>query len=681
MTKPSFVNTLLGRMLLFGVLPTILAIAAIVTMSAIDSYRDLRSVEEGLLGLSARDAAIEMSFRNERWNSVAATMAISQSEGLFGQREATTDFVKAVVTEFPLIVGAFVAYEPNADGADASALKGVAVSRDAMDFAGRFVPYWVRSSANVLLNQRIGMETMESYQGPKKEFARTGKGAPFINEPVVRDGVMVVTHAYPIIIEGKFAGNVGLDRELGTLAEIAKDIRTKLGADVFILSAGDRFIATTADAQTASGARVLATQELGESAYGAQAALWRPTKAGRNVFEAIDPVLGEPCIYATSIAQTGGWNVVVRRTKADVMRLANVGVKRNIIVGSIGVLLVGGLMSSISLSVSRRVRNAAAAAEHIARGDLLQPVVTTSSRDETGQLMQSMRTLVANLNSLIGSIKHAGIRLNSTATEISATSKHQEASASTFGAASSQIAAAVKEISATGKDLVRTMKEVSANAAQTAKLAIAGREGLQGMESVMQNLDRATTLIAERLATINERSQKITTVITTITKVADQTNILSINAAIEAEKAGEFGAGFLVIAREIRRLADQTASATLDIQQMVQQMQASVSSGVMEMDRFSDQVRRGVRDVVAAGAQLSEIIDRVNRSTDSFKQVNESMEAQSEGAQQISEAMTSLSANAHQTMQSVQEFGRASSDLQAAIGVLRHAVAEFKLKE
>jgi methyl-accepting chemotaxis protein WspA len=106
-----------------------------------------------------------------------------------------------------------------------------------------------------------------------------------------------------------------------------------------------------------------------------------------------------------------------------------------------------------------------------------------------------------------------------------------------------------------------------------------------------------------------------------------------------------------------------------------------VSSGVMEMDRFSDQVRRGVRDVASAGGQLTEIIDRVNRSTESFTQVNESMQAQSEGAQQISEAMTSLSSNAHQTMQSVQEFGRASADLQAAIGLLRQAVSQFKLKE
>jgi methyl-accepting chemotaxis protein WspA len=345
-------------------------------------------------------------------------------------------------------------------------------------------------------------------------------------------------------------------------------------------------------------------------------------------------------------------------------------------------MLAGGsAMLLMARSISRRVRRAAEVSSRIAQGDLTQPVENATSRDETGLLMRSMQTMDVNLNSLVGSVKQAGIRLNSTATEIAATSKQQEASSATFGAASNQIAAAVKEISATGQDLVRTMESVSGMAVETADLAGAGRTGLQGMESVMRDLDRATTSIAEKLGAINERSQKITTVITTITKVADQTNILSINAAIEAEKAGEYGSGFLVIAREIRRLADQTASATLDIEQMVQQMQAAVSAGVMEMDRFSDQVRRGVRDVASAGSQMTEIIDRVNRSTDSFKQVNESMQAQSEGAQQISDAMASLVGNANQTMQSVQEFGRAAADLQSAIALLRQAVAQFKLKE
>ena len=197
----------------------------------------------------------------------------------------------------------------------------------------------------------------------------------------------------------------------------------------------------------------------------------------------------------------------------------------------------------------------------------------------------------------------------------------------------------------------------------------------------MRDLDHATASIAEKLSAISERSRAITGVTTTIAKVADQTNLLSVNAAIEAEKAGEYGSGFLVVAREIRRLADQTALATADIERMVRQMQGAVSAGVMEMDRFADQVRRGVHEVAQAGAQLTEIIDRVNRSTESFAQVNHSMQAQDEGAQQISDSMAALVGNARQTMQSAKEASQAAIDLESAITLLREAVARFRLRE
>lgn len=682
MAKISFLNTLSGRMFLLCVLPTIFAISAIVTLSALDHYRDLRRSGERLMAESADGAAAELNLRNDRWNNVVTVMALAQTDGMFGRRKASSDFVRDVNHAFPLTVGAFIVYEPNADGKDAALVKDEGLPREAMDADGRFAPYWRTEADGDKLRPRIGMESMEFYQGPKNEFARSGKPTATVTEPFLKGDVLMLSHGRPIVIDGKFAGVAGVDRDLRVMLAIAKDLKSRLGADVFILSAHDRFIAATTDSEDAGAdAKALHGEELAKSPFAPLAAQWRAVRAGRDAFEATDPVLGVRCIYATSPVEIGGWNVVVRRTRADVMRAADAAVKRNIVIGVIGLALVGGLMRFVTRSVSGRVRAAAEVADRIARGDLTERIDENASLDETGRLIRSMGTMDTNLNSLVGSVREAGIRLNSTATEIAATSKQQEASASTFGAASSQIAAAVKEISATGKDLVRTMESVSTNALETAELAGAGRAGLQGMESVMRDLDRATTSIAEKLGAINERSQKITTVITTITKVADQTNILSINAAIEAEKAGEFGSGFLVIAREIRRLADQTASATLDIEQMVQQMQAAVSSGVMEMDRFSDQVRRGVRDVASAGSQLTEIIDRVNRSTESFKQVNESMQAQSEGAEQISDAMASLSANAHQTMQSVQEFGRASTDLQSAIAVLRSAVAAFKLKE
>ena len=115
----------------------------------------------------------------------------------------------------------------------------------------------------------------------------------------------------------------------------------------------------------------------------------------------------------------------------------------------------------------------------------------------------------------------------------------------------------------------------------------------------MRHVMEAAGSINAKLAVLNEKAGNINQVVTTITKVADQTNLLSLNAAIEAEKAGEYGRGFAVVATEIRRLADQTAVATYDIEQMVKEIQSAVTAGVMGMDKFSEEVRRGMQEVAA----------------------------------------------------------------------------------
>ncbi len=158
----------------------------------------------------------------------------------------------------------------------------------------------------------------------------------------------------------------------------------------------------------------------------------------------------------------------------------------------------------------------------------------------------------------------------------------------------------------------------------------------------MTHVMEAASSINAKLGVLNEKANDINQLVTTITKVADQTNLLSLNAAIEAEKAGESGRGFAVVAAEIRRLADQTGVATYDIEQMVKEVQSAISAGVMGMDKFSEEVRRGMQDVQQVGAQLSEIIQRVEALAPRVELVNEGMQAQTTGAEQITEALRQL---------------------------------------
>ena len=255
-------------------------------------------------------------------------------------------------------------------------------------------------------------------------------------------------------------------------------------------------------------------------------------------------------------------------------------------------------------------------------------------------------------------VRGVALGITGTATELGGASHHQQEVAQGLGASSAQIAAAVRQITATGAELLRGMEQLSQAASDTARLAGEGREGLMAMGSTMEGLNAATAGVAERLAAINEKAGSINAIVDTIVKVADQTNLLSVNAAIEAEKAGESGRGFLVVAREIRRLADQTASATLDIETTVRQMQGAVSGGVMEMDRFSEQVRRGVQNVREVGERLTEVIDRVGSVEGRFGEVTEGMQSQVQGADQIRQSMDALAQNAARAREATGEFAQ-----------------------
>lgn len=307
------------------------------------------------------------------------------------------------------------------------------------------------------------------------------------------------------------------------------------------------------------------------------------------------------------------------------------------------------------------------------------PLARPGSEDETDKLHGAIRLMIEQLTWLIGQMRNASYKLVSTASQISNASKQQEGSVMTFGSSSSEVAAAVKQISATSQELVKTMQGVREVAGDTANLADAGRNGLGGMESTMRQLERATASISSKLSVMSEKAGNINSVVTTISKVAEQTNLLSLNAAIEAEKAGEYGLGFGVVAREIRRLADQTAAATLDIDQTVREMQSAVSAGVMEMDKFSEEVRRGVEETGSISDQLGQIIEQVQALTPRFESVGEGMESQSKGAQQISMAIQQLSQVAQQSSNSLSDLNRAAGQLQEAVSVLREEISKFKI--
>jgi methyl-accepting chemotaxis protein WspA len=349
-----------------------------------------------------------------------------------------------------------------------------------------------------------------------------------------------------------------------------------------------------------------------------------------------------------------------------------------VVLGLVTLAAVGALGGLTAQAVVRSTRQLLRRVNELASGGGdLTARIPVQGRDEPGQVAEGINALLGKIQAVVQRVREASLQLLATASEIAATSRQQGGTVQGLSSATAQVAAAVQEISATSKELSGTMDEVKGRADQAAALATAGQSHLGDMESAIGQLIEATGSIAAKLAVIREKADGINMVVTTITKVADQTNLLSINAAIEAEKAGEYGRGFLVVAREIRRLADQTAVATLDIDTMVRQMQDAVSAGVMQVDKFSGEVRTGAGRVADLNGKTGQIISEVHGLRDRFKLVNEGMRNQSIGAAQISEAMGSMTANIRQTATALEEFNRATENLRGAVELLNQEVARF----
>ena len=389
-----------------------------------------------------------------------------------------------------------------------------------------------------------------------------------------------------------------------------------------------------------------------------------------------------PCHAEFQQAYDKALNVILEAndaTKQDAADAALSWLRVMVILSAISVAAVGVLGWATLRSVTQSTQTLVSRVSEMASGaGDLTARVTVDTNDEIAQLAAGINAMIGKIQSVVQRVREGSVQLLSTSAQIAATARQQEGTVQGLSSATTEIAASVREISATGDELSRTMDEVNKRAGEASHLAAAGREGLGGIEATMRQLMDSSGSISAKLGIIREKSENINAVVTTITKVADQTNLLSINAAIEAEKAGEYGRGFLVVAREIRRLADQTAVATLDIENMVHLMQDAVSAGVMQMDKFGGEFRsgmeRGQGDQLPDGAHHPGAVEGL---TGRFQSVNEGMRNQSVAARQINEAMVPVANGAKESQVSLEEFIKATAYLRQSVELLNQEIAQF----
>jgi methyl-accepting chemotaxis protein len=669
-----------SRMLLLGILPALVVLAAVLGSNFLRMQNLLIDFGKEILLDRVRVIAADIDRSTLEAVTASRVMAAAMENGLLGRRAGAVAFVRDVLDSFPQFTGASVGLEPDADGLDR--VSDTAVPAEALGEGGRFIPYWFRDRTDgtrLRLTQLVMLDSLY-YAGCRERFLDAGQiDKAMVTEPYQYEGKLIVEQSFPIVIDGQFQGVACVDRTLDQLTTDLDAFRTRQkeagwNVEVFLVSRLGRVIASTVKLED------LRTKSLAETPYATLLGDFHAAPVTERVIEARDPLTGVPCLFAAAKIPTGSWTAVMQMQQADLLRRVRGPLLLSAGLATAGMLGVLGLIGWLTGSISRRIGRAVAASRRVAQGDLTGSIDMRGS-DETGQLLRDVGAMTTSLRAIVSQVKQASLDLNATARQLSAAGRQQEGAISSLGASTSEAAVASRQIAVTGRELLGTMGEVAAVAAETAHVADTGRENLAEVGESMTLLERSTADFSGRLAAIRQRAEDINMVITTITKVADQTNLLSINAAIEAEKAGEYGQGFIVVAREIRRLADQTAVATLDIERLVEQMQQAVNDGVAEMDRFAAEVKTGVERVSGISAQFADVIDKVHGLSGRFDHVKQGMQAQAAGAQQITEALTTLDDGSRAAAEALKEFKDAAQHMVTAVDGLTDTVSRFRVDD
>lgn len=374
------------------------------------------------------------------------------------------------------------------------------------------------------------------------------------------------------------------------------------------------------------------------------------------------------------------WLIVVVIPESDFMGEINNNTRITMLLCLLALVVAIAVAILTASWIGHPIIEIAKASEHMAGGNYDRQVegsqivelerLANSFNNMTGQLKNSFE----KLSSVIKQANQVSLQVIASTSQIADSGKQLEVTALQQASSTNEVNATALAIANSSEQLVKTMENVAQKAAATASATSSSQKSLTEMASAMDDLASATNIISFRLKVMNEKANNITSAVRRILQVADQTNLISLNASIEAEKAGDYGAGFVVVAKEVRLLADSSSTASQEIQEMVKEIQLSVAQGVMEMDKFSYQVQQHIELVNRISQQIAEVIEQVQSLTPQFEQVNHSIEAQFEGAQQISVAISQLSQASQQTVASLQDTNQALEQLNDTTQVLQSVV-------
>lgn len=334
----------------------------------------------------------------------------------------------------------------------------------------------------------------------------------------------------------------------------------------------------------------------------------------------------------------------------------------------------------VSRTITRPIKAVVETIKDIAQGegDLTRRLPVLGN-NEIGELSSWFNTFIAKLHGIISKVSDSSLQLAASSLELQQTSHQMTESIAQLSSQSTSLATAGEEMAATSGDIAQNCHSAAENAGGATRKANEGAAVVGESISVMNSIAERVQNAAKTVDALGVRSEEIGDIIGTIEDIADQTNLLALNAAIEAARAGEQGRGFAVVADEVRALAERTTKATKEIGEMIKSIQKETKAAVDSMEKSVSEVELGTCHASESGHSLQEILDIINDVTEQISQIATAAEEQTATTREISSNVLNLNDLAQQNHHALSETAIAANDVSHQAEELKTLVGQFRL--